>query len=240
MLTCKICNKQIDGLYGSGRFCSKICSTKFVSRQDRSLKNEKIRTSLKKRGRFVNLTCENCNAVFTIKWAKRHQKFCSRECFAHKSSYNELTKQKIREARCKAIENGNTGCGIKCKFDDIRCDSVLEYAFIKWYKQQYPGASIKRYQGKIESHGITFVPDFIVDDAIIVEVKYSKRAINQQLSKKWKNYIESQDKKKEILESLGRFIWFTDKTCGQKFYRQCLKEVKKSQDESVNLIKKKI
>jgi hypothetical protein len=227
MKTCECCQKEHDGSYGAGRFCNRSCAAKYVSNQNREDKNQKIGKSLNKRARFAEITCDACKQTVTKPWNRRKHRFCSKKCSVAYNSQDLEIKQKIRDARCKAIENGNIGFGIRCTFEGLRCDSALEYAFLKWYKQDHPNASIKRYAGKIESQGITFIPDFIIDDSIVVEVKYRKEAINYRLGSKWSGYIELQDKKKEILSSLGTdFIWFTDETCGQKFYRQCLKEVK--------------
>lgn len=84
-----------------------------------------------------------------------------------------------------------------------------------------------RYPGKFVTETITFIPDFLIDDKIVVEVKYETNAISRLLSKKWTNYIESQATKRNVLESSGRpFIWFTNKMCDERFYRECIKEVK--------------
>ena len=229
MGTCEVCQIKMENKFGSGRFCSRKCSCTYTSRLKRSEKNEKISKSLNasRPPRFIEKSCENCKNLFKKSWNRRNHKFCSRKCSSSATNANVETKQKIREARIHAIENGNIGFGIRCEFDGIRCDSALEYAFIKWYKQKNPDSKISRYPGKIESHGIVFIPDFLIDDHIVVEVKYRKEAINYRLGTKWSGYIELQDKKQEILKSLNtEYIWFTDATCGQKFYRQCLKEVK--------------
>lgn len=229
MKTCEVCQITIEKKYGSGRFCSRKCSCSYSSRVNRLEKNKKIKESLllSHPPQYIKKICSHCGIDFQKTISKRNQKFCSKQCSSQSTNGNSETQQKIREARLRAIENGNIGFGIRCSFDGIRCDSVLEYAFIKWHKERHPNAKITRYAGKIESHGIVFIPDFLIDDKIIVEVKYRKEAINYRLGSKWSNYIELQEKKKEILYSLNpKNIWFTDETCGQKFYRDCLKEVK--------------
>jgi hypothetical protein len=231
METCEVCQIAIEKKYGSGRFCSRKCSCTYTSRLNRSEKNKKISEGLSssRPARFVEKSCERCGTLCRKPWNRRSQRFCSRQCSSQSTGANPETQQKIREARLQAIENGNVGFGIRCSLDGVRCDSALEYAFIKWYKERHPNARITRYSGRIESHGIVFIPDFLIDDKIVVEVKYRKEAISYRLGSKWSGYIELQEKKREILESLGSgYIWFTDETCGQKFYRQCLNEVKNS------------
>ena len=236
MKTCEICQIPIEGKYGTGRFCSRKCSCTYSSRLNRLEKNKKIKESLSlsRPLQFVEKSCLYCETTFQKSWGRRNQKFCSKQCSSQSAGANPETQQKIREARIKSIEEGNVGFGIKCLFDGIRCDSVLEYAFLKWYKNKHPNSKIVRYPGKIDSHGIIFIPDFLIDDKIIVEVKYRKDAVGYKLGSKWSGYIELQEIKKEILYSLNpENIWFTDETCGQKFYRDCLNEVK-SQNYSMN------
>jgi len=125
----------------------------------------------------------------------------------------------------KEIEKGNVGYGIKTEYDGIRCDSALEYAFLKWYKTTHPEAKIERFKGYLEGEGIKYQPDFIIDDKIIVEVKYTTPYIGEKLSEKWKTYVSSQEAKKKLLLE-KEYLWITEKDIGGKFYRQCLKEIK--------------
>ena len=52
-MLCENCSNIHDGNYGSGRFCSKFCSSSFSSNKNKELKNKKISESLK--GRFTGL-----------------------------------------------------------------------------------------------------------------------------------------------------------------------------------------
>lgn len=49
MKTCENCNKEHDGTYGSGRFCSKECARGFSTKNKRKEINEKTSNSLKGR-----------------------------------------------------------------------------------------------------------------------------------------------------------------------------------------------
>jgi len=157
------------------------------------------------------------------KWVKRNVKYCSREC----SNADPSVKERIRSKRIQSIQSGNVGYGIKCEFMGIRCDSALEYAFLSWYTQAHPDSSIKRFKGSLSGEGITYVPDFIIDDKILVEVKYIPHYVGESLSKKWSTYVSTLDQKKKLLEASGmEYMWVTNKDIGQSFYRKCLKTIK--------------
>lgn len=49
---CENCNKEHNGSYGSGRFCSKECAKSFSTKNKRKLINEKVSNSLK--GRIIS------------------------------------------------------------------------------------------------------------------------------------------------------------------------------------------
>jgi hypothetical protein len=49
MEKCENCNKEIDGLYGSGRFCNVICARSFSTKKSRIEINLKISAKLKGR-----------------------------------------------------------------------------------------------------------------------------------------------------------------------------------------------
>ena len=68
------------------------------------------------------------------------------------------------------------------------------------------------------------MPDFIIDDKIIVEVKYTISYVGEKLSEKWKTYVSSQEAKKKLLSN-QEHLWITEKDIGSKFYRECLKEI---------------
>lgn len=45
-MKCEKCNKEHDGRYGSGRFCSALCARSFSTQKNRKLTNEKISKAL--------------------------------------------------------------------------------------------------------------------------------------------------------------------------------------------------
>lgn len=222
-MNCECCEQQHDGKYGSGRFCSKTCSRRFSTKSKRKEINEKIKKTLTLDP--YDKTCEYCKSSFLTK--KKHQKFCARSCAIKSQHEDPEIIEKWRSSRLKEIEKGNVGYGIKTEFNGIRCDSALEYAFLKWYLSKYPDARIKRFKGYLEGEGIKYQPDFIIDDKIIVEVKYTSPYIGDKLSEKWKTYVSTQEAKKKLLSN-QEHLWITEKDIGYKFYRECLKEIKAS------------
>lgn len=223
---CEYCGQQHEGTYGSGRFCSSQCSRGFSTKSKRLEINEKIRqkSAIKFPNRFLKTICKNCHKLFETK--KKSQQYCCRSCAVTCVNANPVIKEKQRLARLKEIEKGNIGYGLKSEFEGIRCDSALEYAFLKWYKTSHPKAKIERFKGFLEGEGIKYQPDFIVDDKIIVEVKYTSPYIGDSLSEKWKTYLSTQEAKKKLLEN-HQFLWVTEKDIGVSFYRKCIEEIKK-------------
>lgn len=168
----------------------------------------------------VEVKCRTCGSVRMKQWSKRNVKFCSREC----ANADPSVKERIRSKRIQAIQEGNVGFGTKCEFRGIRCDSALEYAFLAWYTESHPIASIQRFKGSLSGEGITYIPDFIIDGKILVEVKYMPHYVGDALSKKWSTYVNTMEKKKKLLEASGMdYIWVTNKDIGQSFYKKCLR-----------------
>jgi predicted nucleic acid-binding Zn ribbon protein len=222
-MNCENCNKEHNGKYASGRFCSEKCAKGFSTKDKRQEINKKI--SQKLSYPLIIKTCERCKTEFIVK--KKNQRFCSNRCARIGHITTSETKNKLSILRIKSIEAGNVGYGIKCNFEGTRCDSALEYAFCKWYKLKNPDSKIDRYKGFIEYKGIRFQPDFLIDNKIVVEVKFNK--IGYQLNKKWKHYIESQKLKKEALDKIENSLWITNDDIGYKFYSNCLNEIKRIQ-----------
>lgn len=72
MKICKVCGKEHDGSYGSGKFCSKHCRYIYIGRK--SAKSEKHQEALKvnrkkckNRSPFGTWKCKFCNLIFETK-----------------------------------------------------------------------------------------------------------------------------------------------------------------------------
>lgn len=79
MKKCEKCNKEHDGRFGSGRFCSIQCSN---SRNLSRKTYEEISRKLKylKPMRYVDKNCVICGEKFKVKYGRRTKKTCSRIC----------------------------------------------------------------------------------------------------------------------------------------------------------------
>jgi len=233
-MICENCLNTHDGSYATGRFCSKLCSKSFSTKAKRKEINEKISKKFKGIDNKTGLPsvsyvehkkiCVGCGTEFLTK--RKEQKYHNKKCSATSTNARPDVQEKLRLARYKSMDDGSSGgMGIRSYYDDIRCDSALEYAFIKWYKQKHPNAVIKRFKGFLEGNGIKYQPDFIINDSIIVEVKHTSQKIGQTYLKKWSTYQTTQEAKIALLQSHD-YMWITEKDIGKKFYLQCIDELK--------------
>lgn len=78
---CENCNKEHDGSYGSGRFCSVKCSRGFSTKSKRNEINNAVSLKLQNTGHSdIEKICPICEEVFFAKWNKRTQTCCSKSC----------------------------------------------------------------------------------------------------------------------------------------------------------------
>jgi len=78
-MKCENCNKEHDGSYASGRFCSKKCAKGFSTKAKRKEINAKVSKTLTKNKEIIK-KCPVCFKVFTTKNNKKT--CCSRKCGA--------------------------------------------------------------------------------------------------------------------------------------------------------------
>lgn len=79
MSICECCQKEHNGKYGSGRFCSNKCARSFSTKKKRKEINKKVSKTLTL-DNDVTLVCKNCNKSFIVPYNKRKQKSCSVKC----------------------------------------------------------------------------------------------------------------------------------------------------------------
>ena len=87
-MKCEKCSIDHDGTYGSGRFCSSICSRSYSSNKNKDEKNRKISESLK--GKYTgteNSHYKNGNDLDMKKYAG--------QCPVCKSTFNTSKKKHI-------------------------------------------------------------------------------------------------------------------------------------------------
>lgn len=92
-MICENCNKEHDGSYGSGRFCSSKCARCFSSRAKRKEINEKVSLKLKKNPDYF---CEDCGKKLSKKTITG---YCS-DCYLTK--YNKIFSAETRAKISKA------------------------------------------------------------------------------------------------------------------------------------------
>jgi len=114
-MKCEKCNKEHDGSYGSGRFCSAQCARGFSTKEKREEINKKV--SLKLGGLKKKKYCVQCGKeIFK-------GKYCDRECWL-------LYKAKpIRYCYCgKEIKrNGKDCCSNECSIELKKRQREIEF-----------------------------------------------------------------------------------------------------------------
>lgn len=101
-MECEKCNREHDGKYGSGRFCSSKCARSFSTCEKRKEINEKVSKKLIKTGKYcrnhVN-ECINCGEKVKIS----SQKYCSMKC-----QHEFQRKEKVKKWK-EGFITGNIG-----------------------------------------------------------------------------------------------------------------------------------
>jgi len=99
-MICETCGKEIDGKFGTGRFCSRKCACSFSTKIKRLEINEKVSKTLTKPK--IQKICETCGEIFYVhKNTKKSNKFCSKPCINHKKS--DKTKELISKKRIEYL-----------------------------------------------------------------------------------------------------------------------------------------
>lgn len=188
---CENCGNNNNGSYGSGRFCSPVCSRSFSTKAKRSEINNMVSDKLKgrkpsskgKTGVFSKETLEkmsNSHKEYFKNNPGESSRRNSRPCSAEKKNkLSEANKGKTGGYR----ERG--GRGKQGWYRGIFCNSSWELAYVIYCKET--GKKIERnkegFDYIYENTAYKFYPDFIVDENY-VEIKgyYDKRVrekINQ-------------------------------------------------------------
>jgi len=139
-MRCENCQIEHDGMYGSGRFCSRSCANKRIHSEDTK---RKIRDSVTKHHTTV-IECLQCKLRRVVPWNRRTDKFCSRTCAAQhrvsdpsyiatlneivktskKGHYNKNPKNIFEvspQTSYKIIHRLNLSCFI-CSWNKAHCD----------------------------------------------------------------------------------------------------------------------
>lgn len=126
MVQCNKCFKEIDGTYGSGKFCSRACAnSRNISEEHRIKVSNTLITKFAKNRIIRNcLTCSK--EIVTTK--KRNKKYCNYTCadkrkmfdFNRKNSVTTIWSMSSR-ARCKILKRMGKGC-CRCGWNEASCD----------------------------------------------------------------------------------------------------------------------
>ena len=226
---CEQCGKDHDGTYGSGRFCSQSCSTRWVNlhktpeqkKKQGSVKLEKEYLIRKENYLKNPQHCSVCNII--LPYEKRLNKTCSRECHKLYMSSDTLL-NKIKEGYLK---NGTSpggyrkgsGKGKKGFYKGYWCDSSWELAFtiynlehdIKfqrfdyWFEYEYMGKKFKYY------------PDYLMGDGTIIEIK--GRVEDPQWQAKLKSVPSSFNVKVITWKEIQMYLKYVENKYGKDFIR---------------------
>lgn len=199
--TKKICPNCASSFFHKiNKYCSKECSHKRILSSE--TKN-KISASMKlglKEGRVfslkeynknskkkedITLFCQQCQKEFFVRPHKKNQKYCSPICRKNNiGGYRE--------------HSGNSKSGY---YKGIFCNSTYELAWVIYMiDKKIP---FKRFNGILSNEKIKYIPDFLVSETKIIEIKGY--------------YQSSVDEKAELAKSLGYEI--------EILYKEDLKEI---------------
>src|SRR5258708_4051819 len=102
-MLCEKCGLLHEGLYGSGRFCSKKCAFSFGASQNRLERNRKTSESLKRafQGNRPIKFCPHCQKEFLkpLGWKRRRCPSCPVRRYYVDTPFDELWNNEVRERR---------------------------------------------------------------------------------------------------------------------------------------------
>lgn len=139
-MNCEKCDKEHDGKYGSGRFCSRQCANS----RDRSVETRlKIGRALTKL-EILSIICQTCGKIFETKNKKRTS--CSMYCFNNRE-FSIETREKISKAARISANNryarNDQSIGWKTRhktarsYPEIYFKNFLDFAGLK-YEPEFP------------------------------------------------------------------------------------------------------
>ncbi len=155
-MNCEKCNKEYDGKYASGRFCSPKCAhARIITAEWKS----RIRKALTIR-QLIKKTCPTCKNSFETK--KKNQKYCSKSCAAINTAKITLEQKRVwvRNSAIKRYAAGDSSIGWK-----TRSKSFMSYPE-KYFTQVFKSWS-PEYNFNVGKYFIDFA---FIDKMIAVEI----------------------------------------------------------------------
>ena len=172
MKTCENCEKEHNGSYGSGRFCSAKCARGFSTKAKRSLINEKVSKKLSKIKKTHQKICYVCGNNFET--TNKHKGTCSKSCAASvagRAKKKDTSKMGgLRDGGGKStvyeyvsIHNES----MKLNVDEIRVAKILDKLKLNW-KRNWEGFEYVTLTGGSRK----YYPDFYLPEHdIYIEYK---------------------------------------------------------------------
>lgn len=93
---CEYCQKEHDGAFGSGRFCSPSCSKGYSTLKNRERINQKRSESLKEKHTYLDKVCPVCKKQFKVTQSRGDQECCSLSCASIKRIHENPEQMKQR------------------------------------------------------------------------------------------------------------------------------------------------
>lgn len=211
-MECIKCNKEHDGSFGSGKYCSRSCANSHIRTEEskkktsigvktseKFIKNNKLKNIRLNTLRYKKTKCKFCKCSFTYKFYNKQRVVCSKkECINKRIS--EVNKGKcggyrIGSGRCYGEWYNSKIAGL------VYCHSSYELAYAKyldvndilWVKNKK--SFLYSDENNIERK---YIPDFyLISDNKYVETKGYETIRDKY---KWKQFPHKLDilKKKEL------------------------------------------
>lgn len=110
-MNCENCQKEHEGTYGSGRFCSAECARGFSTKGKRKEINEAVSKKLIDKTEKITKICPQCSNEFKVNPCLKHQKCCSYSCSTKfrggwNISHDKLSKEDWSEINKKPYAEG--------------------------------------------------------------------------------------------------------------------------------------
>lgn len=207
-MKCENCGNSHNGIYGSGRFCSKKCSHSFSTKNNREKINKKIGETIQKKYPKIKKKCKWCEKSFKVKQSKKQQQTCSRSCAVKLRLSTPEAKNKLSEHFSKIAKE---------RYE--RGDETIGWQSLKT-EMSKPEKFTKKW---LEEKNLTFIKDHKVG-RYFIDFAFIKEKVALEIDGKQHTFPERKksDKKKDIF--LREKGW---KIIRVKFYGfKNLKEIK--------------
>lgn len=180
-MKCQKCNKEHDGSFGSGRFCSRGCANSRIKSEETKAKISKsVRKWVEENpDKITSLTGENHPNFKHGRSSSKEEKIC-KTCgkIFRVSIYSQSN---YCSGKCNPLHGGQrigSGRGNSGWYKGIRCDSTYELVWVI-YRLDHD-LPVKRFEGCLKEGELIYYPDFIEDNTIIELKGYFVDKVNQK------------------------------------------------------------